>query len=140
MNVWANTWGLVSTWGASWGAGAPEPDVAVIDGAGIRRRRHTPAKARDRLPEDIRREQLEDERYLAELETKARPQVATDIPRTAMAAAVEPAVAPQLPDAIARAVSAEQVIARARASSAEVLAKAKTDERRRTALLLLMLD
>jgi hypothetical protein len=113
-----------------------------MDGAGIRRRRHTPAKARDRLPEDIRREQLETERYLAELEKKARPGAATAGHSAAgsdQGGSAAPVV-PLLPDAIARAASAEQVIARARASSAEALAKAKADERRRTALLLLMLD
>lgn len=126
---------------------APGPVVVVVDGSGIRlRRRHTPARAKDRLPEDIRREQFEDERYLAELEKNALQPPATERrgktgdQASDQASETTTTVAPLLPDAIARAASAEQVVARARASSAEVLAKAKADERRRTALLLLMLD
>jgi hypothetical protein len=133
---WGGSW--ANAWGDSWG----DATVVVIpvDGSGLivtRRRKEPPYKVR---PEEIARQQREDERYLAELESKAKPQVASEIPPTDMAAAEELAVTPQLPDAIARAASAQQVIARARASSAEALAKVKADERRRTALLLLALD
>lgn len=146
MNAWGNSWGSPSAWAASWGSA--QPDVATVDGSGIHRRRVRLARRRDldRLPEDLRREQLEEERYLAELEKNA-PQSPATARRGKTGDEAEDqapekttAVVPVLADAAALAASAQAVISRARASSAEVLAKVKAEDRRRDALLLLMLD
>lgn len=127
--------------------GAPQVQASAAEqhpNAGIivrRRRRHTPAHFKQRTPEDIRREQLEDERYLASLE-KTRPQVATDRPRTALAAAVEPAVAPKpiLADVAARAASAVQAKIEEADSAVTLGLLAEQQQRRQTLVLLLALD
>lgn len=132
------------------GAGAPEEAPPEVDGSGLivtsrKRRRDEPSYKLH--PEEIARQQREEARYLAELEKNAQQAPATarrgktgDAPVTGPGPETTTPAAPQLPDAIARAASAKQVIERARASSAEALAKAKADERRRMALLLLALD
>lgn len=118
------------------GAPAEEPAAAVIDGAGLRvarKRGYT-----RRTPEDIRREQLEDERYLASLE-KSTPPAVTGVPEPVhrpKTIAPAPAVQPILADVAARAASAVQQ----KVEEAEAAALALQNKKRRDLALLLALD
>jgi hypothetical protein len=121
-----------------------EPEASAIDGSGlriIRKRRHEPAHFKRRTPEDIRREQLETERYLASLETKSTAPAVTGVPEPVhrpKTIAPAPAVQPILADVAARAASAVQAkLEEADSAAALVLARKK---RRRTLALLLALD
>lgn len=129
----------------------PQPAISAelppaFDGSGLiiirkgKKRRHTPAHARQRTPEDIRREQHETERYLEELGERAKRTVEEkERARSAPVEAPEP-VEPALTDAIARAAAAEQFMEGVRAQAAELARQKAAEGRRRTALLLLALD
>lgn len=129
------------------GSGTPPPAVLTDLGTGHRHRRrkiHPPVRPRDldRHPEDILREQRLIERYLEEQERKAQPQAPATARPSERPIVTTPAVAPipLLHDAVARAAAAEMFIAQVRSSSAERLAQAMSNDRRRVALLLLALD
>ncbi len=137
MSAWGKA--FAKAWGAAWGV-VESVVVSTVDGAKKRRRKRIverPAKPLDtyRTPEDIRREQLEDERYLAELEnrktTTAKPE--------GYGPKAEPVVQPVLADVAARAASAAQAKIR-EAAEAAATSRLAQDKRRRTLALLLALD
>lgn len=153
---WGDSWG--AAWGDSWGPlGAEEQPPA--DGSGlIITRRRRPVRRLDtyRTPEDIRREQLEEERYLASLEkaqqvpakaTSGAGDVEADLPdnerfepaTNVQAPVANPAAQPILADVAARAASAVQAKFE-EARQAVASAQLAHDKRRRTLALLLALD
>lgn len=142
MNAWRTSWG--TAWASSWGS--DQPLEQPVDGSGLRtRRRRVRPLDSYRTPEDIRREQLETERYLATLE---KPQ---QVPAPAMGGKTgeeagdqapeitTPAAHQTLADVRARAASAAQAKIEEAASAAALDQLAK-QERRQVLALLLALD
>jgi len=125
-----------------------EPVVAapVLDGSGLRvtrKRRQRPAvRPRDfyRTPEDIQREQLETERYLASLEKPQQVSAPERRPEPKARPATGHAAQPILADVAARAASAVQAKLEEAESAAALGLLAEQQQRRRKLVLLLALD
>lgn len=145
--AWGDSWG--ESWADSWGEGdGPVPVETNIDGSGlrvVRKRRRAEKRVRPldtyRTPEDIRREQLETERYLASLERKAPPSATTVKGRPTPPPEGQAAPVPQpiLADVAARAALAVQAKLEG-AAQAATAARLAHEKRRRTLALLLALD
>lgn len=145
-STWGDSWG--AAWGDSWGPLGAE-EQPPVDGSGLlittKRRRREPVRPIDtyRTPEDIRREQLETERYLESLKPQQVPAKrgnAGTQPRPTAPAATTPAAHPILADVAARAASAVQAKLEEADSAAALALLAEQQLRRRNLVLLLALD
>jgi hypothetical protein len=124
MDAWGGSFGTPSAWGGSFGDDSSPPvDDAVFDGGSLRRlrRRQRPAKLH---PEEIARQQREEERYLRELADRSRPSAPT--PAKARPAPIAAEVGARAEVAVVERLEEQERIAR--------------EQRRRRHLLLLMID
>lgn len=121
---------------------APPAVQPPPDGSGLRIIHGRRPRDRDRLPEDIAREQCMLEEYVQSLEKKEKKLERAPARERKKATLATPA--PRLTDAMARAASAKQLMSIMRAVSAAELDRQKAAEEKRrralTAVLLLALD